>query len=300
VAGKFYTIMIIPHAKARYRNLRLPRNLVVAGAVVLGLLMISALLLPRYFVISSRQAASLAEMEFENSTLREANERYDQDISQLRSKLAGYEKKATKFALMAGVGDLPTDQLPAGSPGEFPVDFAPSVLRPGYLNEEISILKRRADALDESYGILDRTYADQAVRLATTPSISPTKGIVGSGYGQRSDPFTSQREFHPGLDIVANAGTPVYATADGVVTRAGRLGSYGKAVFLSHGHGFATRYAHLSSVDVRPGQKVQRGDLVGKVGATGRALGFHLHYEVLLRDLKVDPMQYILDESRIF
>jgi murein DD-endopeptidase MepM/ murein hydrolase activator NlpD len=104
---------------------------------------------------------------------------------------------------------------------------------------------------------------------------------------------------HPGLDIVANAGTPVYATADGVVTRAGRMSSYGKAVFLSHGNGYSSRYAHLSEVTVKAGQKVHRGDLIGKVGATGRAMGFHLHYEVLEHDSKVDPMKYILDVNQI-
>ena len=298
MAGRFYTIMIIPHARAKYRNFRLSRTVVRTGAVVLGVVMLSALLLPGYLLLSRRQAVSLRALEVENVTLHEANDRYDEDLSHLRSKLADYEKKATKFALLAGVDDLPAAQLPAGSPGELPVGGTPS--GPDYLTEEIGILKRRAAVLDESYTILDRTYANQVVRLAATPSISPTKGLMGSGYGHRSDPFTGKREFHPGLDIVANAGTPVWATADGVVTRAGRLGSYGKAVVLSHGNGFQTRFAHLSSVNVKPGQKIRRGDLLGKVGATGRALGFHLHYEVLLHDRKVDPVQYIIDENRIF
>jgi murein DD-endopeptidase MepM/ murein hydrolase activator NlpD len=123
---------------------------------------------------------------------------------------------------------------------------------------------------------------------------------MGSGYAYRRDPFTGQREFHPGLDIVANAGSPIVAPADGVVTQAGRFSSYGKAVFLSHGNGTSTRYAHLSDVSVKAGQKVKRGDLLGRVGATGRAMGFHLHYEVIVGGKKVDPLRYILDENRVY
>ena len=297
---KFYTIMIIPHARARFRNIRLSQTLVACCAGALVLLALSTLLLPRYLLLSHVQGNSIDHLQAENTRLRAANDRYDQDVAQLRAKLADYEKKAMKFALMAGVGSLPADKLPSGSPGDLPADFSPGSLRPQYLSEEISILMGRAKVLDESYTILDQAYADQAVRLATTPSIAPTKGIMGSGYANRRDPFTGQREFHAGLDIVANAGTEVYATADGVVTRAARLGSYGRAVFVSHGNGFATRYAHLSSVNVKSGQRVKRGDLLGRVGATGRAMGFHLHYEVLLHKRKVDPLQYILDENQIY
>ena len=299
MVGKFYTIMIIPHTRGKYRNLRVSRRWVQIGAAVAAVVAMSTLLLPRYLYLSHSRARSLERLGQENSTLRDANENYDRDVAQLRSRLANYERQATKFALMAGVTDLPVNEIPAGSPGELPAGFSLSSLRPSYLDEEIGILKTRAAILDESYELLDQAYADQALRLATTPSISPTRGIMGSGFGHRIDPFTGQREMHAGLDVVANAGTPVFAAADGVVTQAGRMSSYGRAVFLSHGSGLSTRYAHLSSVSVKAAQRVKRGDLIGTVGATGRAMGFHLHYEVLLRNRKVDPMKYILDVNRI-
>jgi murein DD-endopeptidase MepM/ murein hydrolase activator NlpD len=300
LARKYYTIMIVPHAKARFRNLRLSRDFVVFCGAVLLFLLLSAVLLPRYLLISSLQASTVEQLQAENRTLRSANEQYDQDLSDLRNKLAAFEQRANKLALMAGVGTLPSGELPAGSPGELPAGFNASSLRPDYLNEEISILKGRAEALGESFDLLDRTYAAVAVRLASTPSIAPTRGILGSGFAYRKDPFTGEREFHTGVDIVANAGTPVYATADGIVVEAGRMSSYGKAVFLSHGNGVSTRYGHLSEVLVHPGQRVHRGDRIGSVGATGRATGFHLHYEVLRNDRKVDPMPYILDENHIY
>jgi murein DD-endopeptidase MepM/ murein hydrolase activator NlpD len=297
VARKFYTIMIIPHARARFRNIRLSRDVVIVAAGVLVFLVLSALLLPRYLVMSTLQASSLERLEAENRTLRTTNEQYDQDLNALRTRLADFEQKASKLALMAGVDSLPSGNLPAGSSGDLPDGYDPNSLRPDYLDEEISILKGRAEALDRSFDVLDQAYAEVAVRLATTPSISPTLGIVGSGFAYRRDPFTGEREFHTGVDIVANAGTPVLATADGVVVEAGRLSSYGKAVFLSHGNGLGSRYGHLSEILVRPGQRVHRGDRIGSVGATGRATGYHLHYEVLRNDRKVDPMPYILDND---
>ena len=300
MAHKFYTIMIVPHARARFRNIRLSRDIVVVAAAVLVFLVLSAMLLPRYLVMSTLQASSLERLEAENRTLRTTNEQYDQDLNALRTRLADFEQKATKLALIAGVDALPSGNLPAGSPGDLPDGYDPNSLRPDYLEEEISILMGRAEALDRSFDVLDQAYAEVAIRLATTPSISPTQGIVGSGFAYRRDPFTGEREFHTGVDIVANAGTPVLATADGVVVEAGRLSSYGKAVFLAHGNGLGSRYGHLSEVLVRPGQRVHRGDRIGSVGATGRATGYHLHYEVLRNDRKVDPIPYILDNDSPF
>lgn len=300
MARKFYTIMIVPHNRAKFRNLHVSKNFLLFSAALAAVLTVATVLLPRYLLLSREQGRTLEQLRLENEALRSANDAYDHDVAQLRTRLADYEQMANKFALMAGVTDLPADELPAGSPGELPVDLSAWTLRPDYLNEEIAILKDRADALDENYRVLDRAYVEKSVRLSTTPSIAPTRGIMGSGYNYRRDPFTGQREFHAGLDIVANSGTPVLATADGVVTQAGRFSSYGKAVFVSHGNGTSTRYAHLSEVDVKAGQRVKRGDRLGRVGATGRAMGFHLHYEVIIGGKKVDPLRYILDENRIY
>ena len=293
--GKFYTVMVIPHTRGRYRNLRFSRRFAHTCVGLLVVLILATVALPRYLYLSHTQARSLDDLTQENETLRSANERYDADLDLLRSKLENYRRQSMKFALMAGVEDLPSTALATGSPGELPPGFDAGQLRPDYLLEELDILRSRVGVMDESYEILEQAYADRAVLLATTPSISPARGIIGSGFNWRRDPFTGEREFHKGLDIVANAGTPVRATADGVVVKAGRLSSYGKAVFLSHGNGLSSRYAHLSELTIKPGQKVKRGDILGRVGATGRAKGYHLHYEVLLQDKKVDPMDYILD-----
>ena len=130
---------------------------------------------------------------------------------------------------------------------------------------------------------------------ASTPSIWPVQGWVSSSFGYRTSPFTMQREFHKGLDISAPQGTPIYAPAKGKVTFTGRDGGYGIAVMVDHGSGMSTRYAHLHSMAVKNGQQVTRGQLIAYVGSTGRSTGPHLHYEVRLNGVPVDPTRYILN-----
>lgn len=131
--------------------------------------------------------------------------------------------------------------------------------------------------------------------LAATPSIWPTEGWVTSPFGRRISPFTGQPEMHTGVDITGKPGTPIKATAQGVVKFAGTDAGYGKTVVINHGGGIATRYAHLQSIKVQEGDQVARGVLIGELGNTGRSTGPHLHYEVQLNGVSVDPMRYILN-----
>ncbi len=130
---------------------------------------------------------------------------------------------------------------------------------------------------------------------AATPTIWPAHGWLTDAFGNRSDPFTGQNEFHSGLDISTDKGQPVYATANGTVQSAGWANAYGNMVVLDHGFGLATRYAHLSRFNVRPGDSVRRGAVIGFVGATGRATGDHVHYEVLANGATLNPLRFLLD-----
>ena len=132
--------------------------------------------------------------------------------------------------------------------------------------------------------------------LASTPSIKPTRGWYTSRFGYRVDPFTNRPEMHAGVDMAAPSGTPVYAPADGVVSYVGYEPGYGKLVSIDHGYGVTTRLGHNSRVFVEQGQKVHRWDVVSAVGSTGRSTGAHLHYEVRIHGIAVDPMNYILSE----
>lgn len=131
--------------------------------------------------------------------------------------------------------------------------------------------------------------------LEATPSIWPTSGWVTSGFAWRTSPFTGKREFHKGIDISAPRGTPVYAPARGSVSFTGRDGAYGLSIRLKHNTSLSTRFAHLHRIAVKSGKTVTRGELIGYVGNTGRSTGPHLHYEVRLNGVPVNPKRYILN-----
>ncbi|WP_462325345.1 M23 family metallopeptidase [Desulfoplanes sp.] len=131
--------------------------------------------------------------------------------------------------------------------------------------------------------------------LARTPSIWPTKGWLTSKFGYRRSPFTGRREFHKGLDISAPTGTPIHATAGGRVVQIRKDHGYGKNILVDHGNGIVTRYAHLHKYAVKKGARVKRGELIAYVGNTGRSTGPHLHYEVRLNGVPVNPFRYIVE-----
>lgn len=132
--------------------------------------------------------------------------------------------------------------------------------------------------------------------LVSTPSIKPTRGWYTSRFGYRADPYTNRPEMHAGLDMAAPPGTPVYAPADGVVSYVGYEAGYGKLVSIDHGYGVVTRFGHNSRVFVEQGQKIHRWDVISAVGNSGRSTGPHLHYEVRIHGIAVDPTNYILTE----
>lgn len=133
---------------------------------------------------------------------------------------------------------------------------------------------------------------------AATPSIWPAHGWLSSNVGARKDPITGDADYHQGLDISADHGSPVYATADGTVTQAHSEGGYGNLITIDHGYGLQTRYGHLSRYQVKAGAKVKRGDIVGSVGSTGRSTGSHLHYEVRVNGRLLNPLQLLLQQRR--
>lgn len=130
-------------------------------------------------------------------------------------------------------------------------------------------------------------------RANSIPNLWPVEGPITGSFGERIDPFNGEGAFHSGVDISAAYGQPIAATADGVVQYADVLGGYGRVIIIDHGHGITTRYAHLANFAVVPGQHVDRGDTIGYVGLSGRSTGPHLHYEVRINDIAVNPYKYL-------
>lgn len=152
-----------------------------------------------------------------------------------------------------------------------------------------------ADAIAKSGGLglaalIERSLpAEEMADKAAGAGPGLPQGKVTSGFGQRLDPFDGEAKFHTGIDLSAKVGAPIHATAAGVVRSAGPRGGYGNAVEIDHGNGLTTLYAHASSLAVKPGDRVERGDVIGEVGATGRATGPHLHFEVRNGGRPIDP-----------
>jgi murein DD-endopeptidase MepM/ murein hydrolase activator NlpD len=150
-----------------------------------------------------------------------------------------------------------------------------------------------ATSVGISLGLTHNVTAADWVRANSAPNLWPVEGPVTGSFGERIDPFNGEGAFHSGVDIGAVFGQPIIAPADGVVDFADFMGGYGRAIILDHGHGITTRYGHLKSFLVFPGQHVHRGDTIGYVGDSGRSTGPHLHYEVRINDIPVNPHKYL-------
>jgi murein DD-endopeptidase MepM/ murein hydrolase activator NlpD len=160
------------------------------------------------------------------------------------------------------------------------------------------LLKGVLTSLESHLNIVRHNVEKREALMNATPSIWPIHGWLSAGFGMRNDPFTGERDFHPGLDISADKGTPILATADGVVELAAPAGDYGNLVVVNHGYGLVTRYGHLSKFAVWAGKEVRRGELLGYVGATGRATGPHLHYEILANGKLMNPLQLLTGKAQ--
>jgi murein DD-endopeptidase MepM/ murein hydrolase activator NlpD len=290
---KSYTILILPRQEARFRKVQLSFAFVVALGAVAGAVILGALYTPHLFLQLQNQATSMEKLTQENDELRLEKTRFEDALAEMSDRLSAFEAHTGRLASELGVGELSVRAAAGGeSPGHAPA-------RPrSLLSQELSALQSRTDSLDESLSQLDQAFHARIRMLASTPNTMPVRGWFSHGFGWRNDPWTGEREFHRGMDIVADLGTEVRAPADGVVSLASRRSDYGKLIDLSHGYGYVTRYAHLSEILVRPGQRVHRGDVIGRVGSTGRSTGPHLHYEVFRDGRRVNPWKYLGQRGR--
>jgi len=291
---KFYTIFILPHAHARFRKIHVSSGflLILAGIIVVAV--VAGATTPHLFLAIRARTNAIASLREENRKLKAENGRFEASLAQLGAQINAFETGVRRLASAVGIKDLPS--LHPSSGGAAP--GSARAVEPGaLLDEEVLALKSRASSLDSSLDQLNRKWEERLRVLASTPTGLPVDGSYSDGFGWRVDPFSGQPEFHTGLDIVAPSGTAVRSTADGVVTRVGRESGYGKMVQLSHGYGLGTLYGHLSATMVRAGQRIRQGDMIGRVGSTGRSTGPHVHYEVVKGGQRVDPRKYTSDRK---
>jgi murein DD-endopeptidase MepM/ murein hydrolase activator NlpD len=302
LALKKINIVILPEGAKRVRQLKVPKILL---PLVFPLLICTALLLAwivkDYYSVKT-DIPRLALLQKENS-------RHQGQIASLSEKINIIQKKLTELnefdkKLRTMVNLEPTRATPhfVGMGGSDPASSSSRAAAEKLNKKMVRSMHKSLDEMDAEISVqmIERTELisylhKQKSLLASTPSIWPTKGWISSEFGYRLSPFTDEREFHKGIDICNRRGSPIITPANGVVSSIETDAGYGKMLVINHGYGLISRYAHLDKVMVKKGQAVERGQEIALVGNTGRTTGPHLHYEVHLNGVPVNPLRYMLN-----
>lgn len=244
---------------------------------------------------------SIASLEQENSSYRAATEALTGQIASLQSAVTELGVKAsidpaTAKAIDKLPGVLRNRAIGGTSSATAPLPLFPTGVNS--LEDTFGIMRDLLQGMETRLNVVRKSVERRQALANATPSLWPVFGWLSGSYGQRTDPFTGDSGFHRGLDISADRGQPVFATASGKVVIASYAGDYGNLVAIDHGFGLTTRYGHLSTFKVRTGARVNRGDVIGLVGATGRATGPHLHYEVLANGQLLNPLRLLTSRPR--
>lgn len=246
-------------------------------------------------------------LEIENANYRAATEALAGQIESLQSAITDLGARSVLDPNLArAMNRLPAlvqtramggNTAAGGSKGQDP-SYTKTLSSLTVPEDTFGLLRTLLEGLETRLHVVERDVERRNALAAATPSMWPSYGWLSSTMGPRRDPVTGGPDYHSGLDIASERGQPVYATAAGTVTHVGYQGAYGNLIVIDHGFGLETRYGHLARYAVKKGAKVQRGDIIGQVGATGRATGYHLHYEVLASGRLLNPLQLLTQKPR--
>jgi murein DD-endopeptidase MepM/ murein hydrolase activator NlpD len=272
-----YFIVVLAHSlHGRLRRIQIHQSALISAVV---LLFVAAAVLAASYVRMASKVADYNKLRQEVETLRSRYQTLEKQARITGAQLASLQMLASEVSLTFGL---------SRGVQAFHAPVAAEPLRPS-ISETL-----------EEYNFLRSAHFSRTQRVSPLlfrsnmiPALWPLEGRLMSYFGNRTDPFSGEGAFHAGVDISAPTGTPIRATADGVVAYAGYMGHYGRLVILDHGNGFETYYAHLSQFEVLPGQAVRRGEIIARSGASGRATSAHLHYEVRRNGTPVNPYPYL-------
>lgn len=283
-----YSIIIIPEGHRRTRRFQVKRTWAqwLVASMVVAILAVAGL--AYYSCQLHFDRAELQRLRTERRDYQQNLRRMTGQLQVLQKEMVVLANNDTKVRLMTKLAK-PVDNVPVGVGG--PIETDPAIELSG-VQRQIDEIRQSIDLRRESLEELQGALNDQRSLFAARPSVKPTKGWITSGFGLRKSPFGNGSKMHHGLDIAARTGTPVLAPADGVVKRVRTASDYGKMVVLDHGYGYQTLYGHNSKVLVKVGQRVRRGDVIAHIGNTGRSTGPHLHYEVRLNGVPVNPESF--------
>jgi murein DD-endopeptidase MepM/ murein hydrolase activator NlpD len=236
----------------------------------------------------------------ENQLLKHKIASYSKEIDEIKTKIVSLDdlEKKVKSLSSYSNNNQNTNLAIGGKEVDLLRDFSAVAERKEKqffddLNDTLLSLSSELEKREMSLSELVDFLEEQRLLVLSTPSIWPVNGWLSSKFGYRISPFTGRRVFHEGIDVAARYGAPVKATAKGIVIYAGYKLGYGNLVTIDHGFGYVTRYGHNSKVLVKVGDRVEKGQIISKVGNTGKSTGPHVHYEVLLNGIPVNPLKFI-------
>ena len=298
----YFNVLIFGQKTSRTRHLRIHKKTFKIGVYLLSF----ALLCTIFFLCDYIQ---VRKKTFELNQLRQQTQEQKSKIHFFASKIEDLEKQLSKLKdfdqrirIIANLEKSQGTTSFMGMGGPSPSDVREKLKAENnemglsqQMKTDIERLESETASQEQSLSELEKLLQSKKEMLVHTPSIWPAHGWVTSGFGFRTNPFTGLNQMHEGLDIANRVGTPVIAPADGIVSDTGRDSSYGNVVVISHGFGVITRFLHLNKIFVRAGQRVKRGDKIAEVGTSGLSTGPHLHYEVRVNGIPVNPLRYIVN-----
>ncbi|HEY3381437.1 MAG TPA: M23 family metallopeptidase [Vicinamibacterales bacterium] len=246
--------------------------------------------------------ASAATLRLENDSYRAATKELTDQIESVQAAVTDLSVHAPldsdSARALAKLPGIVRSRAMGGANPDTPVSR--SVLSPAFASPEdtFGVLRELLGRLGSRLQIVRGDVEKRTALVNATPSIWPAHGALSATFGEREDPFNGGLAVHTGIDISTDKGQPVYATADGTLASEGWSGDYGNMIVIDHGFGLVTRYAHLSGFAAKPGAHVDRGEVIGYVGATGRATGPHLHYELLVNGQLTNPLRLLTSAHR--
>lgn len=301
-----YSIFLIPQDHSRIQKIHISARQVslLIGTGVVALLFLGFNIAGFWYYRSINSSLLAHQDDFEQYQ-REKTE-FAQKVALLEETVSQTEKYAAQLGDMVGAVTPPLGKLPLAKgigpvpQGQFSIQEHTASLDLNNMDPKVEGLQKRAKVLQSKIQELYKSQKEHLNFVASTPSLWPVKGWVTSEFGMRRSPFGYAADFHDGMDIAAQWGTPVAASADGIVTYANYKGGLGKTVIIDHGFGVKTVYGHNSNLLVQEGQRVKKGIPIALVGSTGHSTGPHCHFEVRQDGVAVDPMRFLMgDETTV-
>jgi len=288
---RFYTFVIAGHANGRLRRFSVSHPVLLAIGVFALIGIMASVASTYHYGRMVLRVVDYDRLLDQNDEFRSENHSYRIRTAQLGEKIDFLDATARKLMILSG---MHSESGLGGVGGYSRESFSkPDPEKVGSLRS-LESYHENASFLEGRYRGLNDAITEKALIEAARPAFLPVKGYVTQGMGYRNDPFNpSRREYHPGIDISAPYGSRVVAPADGRVVFVGRRAAYGNMVVLDHRFGLTTRYGHLSKMNVKVGQRVNRYDVIGYVGNTGRSTGPHLHFEIWVHNRLVNPLKFL-------